>query len=106
MLNYLSKISTARNINLTSKNHKIQFFSLFASSFLNFAFKTDGTLKVLILGAQDSFHIILSYYVGGHLKKTSNLNFISSIDFQVSKILILFGNIYCVASFETIFWQI
>ena len=54
---------------------------------------------MLILGAQDNFHIILSYYVEGHLKKNSNLNFISSIDFQASEILILFENIYCVASF-------
>ena len=29
MLNYLSRISTSRNINLTSKNPKIQFFRLF-----------------------------------------------------------------------------
>ena len=29
MLKYLSRISTSRNINLTSKNQKIQFFSLF-----------------------------------------------------------------------------
>ena len=69
MLNYLSRISTLRNINLTSKNHKIQFFSLFGWFFLNFAFKTHGTLKMLILGAQDNFHFILSYYVEGHLKK-------------------------------------
>ena len=33
------------------------------------AFKTHGTLKILILGAQDNFHIILSYCVEGHLKK-------------------------------------
>ena len=39
-------------------------------------------------------------------KKNSNLNFMSSIDFQASEILILFGNIYFLASFETIFWQI
>ena len=29
MLNYLSRTSTSRNINLTSKIHKIQFFGLF-----------------------------------------------------------------------------
>ena len=54
------------------------------------AFKTHGTLKMLILGAEYNFHIILSYYVKGHLKKNSNLNSMSSIDFQVSEILILF----------------
>ena len=58
---------------------------------------------MLILGAQDNFHIILSYYVEGHLKKNSNQNFMSSIDFQASEILTNFGNIYCVSSSETIF---
>ena len=60
--------------------------------FFNFAFKTHGTLKMLILGAQDNSHIILSYYVEGHLKKNSNLNFMSSIDFQASKISIFLGS--------------
>ena len=60
----------------------------------------------MILVAQENFHIILSYYVEGHLEKNSNLNFMSSIDFQASKILIFLGNIYCVASFETIIEQI
>ena len=57
----------------------------------------------LIIGTQDNFHIILSYYAEGHLKKNSNLNFMSPIDFQASEIWTLFGNIYCVASFETVF---
>ena len=67
-------------------------FLAFLADFINFAFKTHGTLKMLILGAQDHFHIVLSYYGEGHLKKNANLNFMSSIDFQASKILILFGH--------------
>ena len=60
---------------------------------------------MLILGPQDNFHIILSYYVEKHLKKNSSLNFISSIDFQASEIWMFFGKINCYTSFETTFWQ-
>ena len=48
---------------------------------------------MLILDAQDNFHIILSYCVEGHLKKS--LNFMSSIDFQASKIWMLFVKNRC-----------
>ena len=65
MLNYLSRISTLRNINLINRRDINPFWLIF----LNFAFKIHGTLKMLILGAQDNFRIILSYYVEGHLKK-------------------------------------
>ena len=65
MLNYLSRISTLRNLNLINPRD----INLFWLIFLKFAFKIHGTLKMLILGAHDNFHIILSYYVEGHLKK-------------------------------------
>ena len=61
--------------------------------FKNFAFKTYDTLKMLILGVQDNFHIILSYYVEGHLKKDSGPNFMSSKDFQASEIWMFFGRV-------------
>ena len=48
--------------------HKIQFFSL-SCHFLIFAFKTYVSLKKFLLSAQDSFYIILSSYVEGHVKK-------------------------------------
>ena len=60
----------------TIKSSFLAFFADFFFFFFNFALKTYGTLKILILGAQDSFHIILSYYVEGHVKQNSNLNFI------------------------------
>ena len=65
---YLSSISTSRNINL-KKIIKSSFLSFLANFFKHFVFKTYGILKMLILGAQDNFHIILTYYTEVHLKK-------------------------------------
>ena len=56
---------------LPDKAQKIVKFSFLASSidfFLNFALKTCGTLKMLLLSAQNNFYIILSSYVKGYVK--------------------------------------
>ena len=44
-------------------------FLAFRAIFLIFAFKTYVSLKKFLLSAQDSFYIILSSYVEGHVKK-------------------------------------
>ena len=47
---------------------KSSFLAFLANFIKNFAFKSYSTLKMLILGTQDNFHIILSYYVEGHFE--------------------------------------
>ena len=47
---------------------KSSFLAFLANFIKNFAFKSYSTLKMLIFGNQDNFHIILSYYVEGHFE--------------------------------------
>ena len=72
---YLSRIITSRNIKLTKKKCKIQFLSCFCWFFLNFTFKTYGTLKMFLLSAQNNSYIVSSSYVEGHLKQNLSLDF-------------------------------
>ena len=53
---------------------------------------------MLILGAQDNFYIILSYYVEGTFTKKSSLKFMSFIAFQASKIRMFFGKLRALVS--------
>ena len=85
---YLSRISTSKI--WSSKNCKIQFFSLFDWFFKNFAFETYGILKMFLFSAQNNFYITLSSYVEGHMKKSSNLSFMSLVCFQASKVWMFF----------------
>ena len=56
---------------------------------------------MFLLGAQNNFYIRSSLYVEGHVQKNSSLSFMSSVDFQASKIWIFFfGNF-----FVELFWK-
>ena len=52
------------------------------------ASKISNTLNSFLLGSQNIFNMILSSYVEEPIKENSSLNFMSSIDFQASKIWI------------------
>ena len=68
------------------KAQKIVKFSFLAfSTDKNFALKTCGTLKMILLIAQSNFCVTLSSYVEGHVKKKSSLNFMSLVGFQAPK---------------------
>ena len=59
--------------------------------FFGFTLNTYGTLKIFLLSSQTIFVLYYYSYVEGIWKKNSSLNFMSSVDFHVSKIWILFG---------------
>ena len=48
------------------------------------------TLKMFLLSDLNNFYVILSPYVEEHVQNYSSSNFMSSVDFQVSKIWMFF----------------
>ena len=48
---------------------------------------------LLLLSVQNNFHIILSSYVEGYVKKNLSLNFTSLVRLQASKIWMVFKKI-------------
>ena len=91
-------------LTLPDKAQKIVKFSFLASSidfFKNFALKTCGTLKMLLLSAQKNFYIILSSCVKGYVKS----EFYVFTWFPGLQNLYIFYKTYCRASSEIIFRQ-
>ena len=61
---------------------------------------------MLLLSAQNSFYIILSSYLEGHVQKNSSLNFMSLVGFQASKMWMFFWKFTCGGTLEIFQTQI